>query len=276
MVSFTHNDLNSDLSRRHKPTIFESANDCDVAEEFSILEAEGYVVLENILDETTIEQLKALSGKRLANFGRNAFEGEKTQRLYNILAHTRVFDPLVTHPKILALMGRLFHPNFLLSQAQLINIHPGEKAQLLHFDDGFYKIPRPRPALGAATIWALDDFTAENGATVVISGSHKWDDQRIGKASETVPVIMPAGSVVVFLGTTWHGGGANSSGHSRLAATCQYCQPYLRQQENFFLEIDNDTAKTLSPELLSLIGYSIYPPFMGMVDGKHPKRVLEK
>ena len=86
---------------------------------------------------------------------------------------------------------------------------------------------------------------------------------------------MPAGAVLFFTGTLWHGGGPNCTDHPRLAVHAQYCEPWLRQQENFMLEVPPDTARTLSPALQSLIGYSIHPPFMGMVDGKHPKRVLE-
>lgn len=168
----------------------------------------------------------------------------------------------------------MFLPNYLLSQAQVINILPGEAAQPLHHDDGFYRLPRPRAPLGAATVWAIDGFTAMNGATVVIPQSHSWAD-RMGEVTEALPAVMPAGSVIFFLGTTWHGGGANRSDNSRLAVTCQYCEPYLRQQENFLLELDSKTVASLAPELQSLVGYSVHPPFMGMVDGKHPLRLLE-
>jgi ectoine hydroxylase-related dioxygenase (phytanoyl-CoA dioxygenase family) len=86
---------------------------------------------------------------------------------------------------------------------------------------------------------------------------------------------MPAGSVLFFLGTTWHGGGENQTIAPRLAVTHQYCEAYLRQQENYLLELSKETVKSLSPALQALIGYSIYPPFMGMVDGMHPLRTLE-
>ena len=85
---------------------------------------------------------------------------------------------------------------------------------------------------------------------------------------------MPAGSVIFFLGTTWHGGGQNRSNAPRFAVTHQYCEAYMRQQENYLLELSKDTVRTLSPELQALVGYSIYPPFMGMVNGMHPKRKL--
>ena len=85
---------------------------------------------------------------------------------------------------------------------------------------------------------------------------------------------MAAGSAVFFLGSLWHGGGANTTDHSRLAVTGQYCEPWLRQQENFFLEIPLEQARTLRASILSMIGYSIHPPFMGYVDGVHPRRLL--
>jgi ectoine hydroxylase-related dioxygenase (phytanoyl-CoA dioxygenase family) len=173
------------------------------------------------------------------------------------------------------LLDRIFLPNYLLSQSQMINIQPGEAPQALHFDDAFYRIPRPRPALGAATVWAIDDFTAENGATVIVPRSHHWDAARLPARDEAIPAIMPAGSVVVFLGTTWHGGGHNRSASARFAVTHQYCEVYLRQQENYLLELSKSTVRGMSPQLQSLVGYSIHPPFMGMVDGRHPLKTLE-
>jgi ectoine hydroxylase-related dioxygenase (phytanoyl-CoA dioxygenase family) len=86
---------------------------------------------------------------------------------------------------------------------------------------------------------------------------------------------MPEGSVVIFLGTLLHGGGANRTTRDRLAFTNQYCAPWLRTQENFFLEVPRDVVRTLRPTIQSLLGYSVYPPFMGMVDSMHPKRVLD-
>jgi ectoine hydroxylase-related dioxygenase (phytanoyl-CoA dioxygenase family) len=125
----------------------------------------------------------------------------------------------------------------------------------------------------AAFIAAIDAFSESNGATVVVPGSHRWGD-RIPLPEEAVSCSMPAGSAVFFLGSLWHGGGHNRSDASRLAVTGQYCEPWLRQQENFFLEIPREQARTLRPSILEMLGYSIHPPFMGMVDRHHPKRFL--
>lgn len=243
--------------------------------DFETLMRDGYVIIENLISAETCAAIKQEGLALLGQTGRNAFEGHQTQRVYNVLSKTRSTDRLADHPRILGLMDRLFRPGFLLSQSQIINIRPGEAAQDLHADDAFYRIPRPRQPLGAATVWAIDDFTEENGATVVVPGSHRWGDDRVAKRSEAIPAVMPAGSVIFFLGTTWHGGGKNRSSAARFAITHQYCEAYMRQQENYLLELSKDTVRSLSPELQALVGYSIYPPFMGMVEGMHPLRLLE-
>jgi ectoine hydroxylase-related dioxygenase (phytanoyl-CoA dioxygenase family) len=181
------------------------------------------------------------------------------------------------HPLILAHLDRLLKPNYLLSQAQVINIMSGSPAQPLHIDDGFYPFPRPRPALSVATVFAIDDFTEDNGATVAIPRSHQWGEGRIPQPDDPqIKAVMPAGSCILFLGTLWHGGGENHSGASRLALTAQYCEPFLRTQENYFVSVSRETAATLSEDLQRLLGYSIHPPFMGMSNGMHPKRALKR
>jgi ectoine hydroxylase-related dioxygenase (phytanoyl-CoA dioxygenase family) len=210
----------------------------------------------------------------LDKHGRNNFEGALTQRVYSVLNKTRACDRIVDHPRVLALLDRLFLPNYLLSMLQVINILPGEAAQMLHSDDLFYPIPRPRAPLGAATIWAIDDFTDTNGATDIIPGSHAWGD-RVPSDAERRPVVMPAGSCVFFVGTLWHGGGANRSASPRLAVTAQYCEPWLRPQEAFTLSATRDTVRAVSEDIRRMLGYSIFPPFIGQVDGMHPKRLLE-
>jgi ectoine hydroxylase-related dioxygenase (phytanoyl-CoA dioxygenase family) len=269
-------DLQKDLASRHKRyTPAEEAPFADqIQADFETLKLQGYVVIENVLTTEELELIRGEVSPLLDDVGRNNFEGLKTQRVYNVLEQTRAIDDLAVHPRVTGLLDRLFQPNYLLSQAQIINILAGEEAQTLHYDDGFYPVPRPRPAFGAATIWAIDEFTSDNGATVVIPESHTLGDEPITDRNLAIPVTMPAGSVVFFLGTLWHGGGANQTDNSRLAVTCQYCEPWLRPQENFFLELSKDTLSKIPEALLSMVGYSIHPPFMGMVNGMHPKRVL--
>ena len=168
-------------------------------------------------------------------------------------------------------------PNYLLSQLQVIDIHPGEVRQPLHHDDGFYPLARPRAAVSAATIWAIDDFTEENGATLVLPRSHLWGDRTPTDVDrrDLVPAVMPAGSLVFFLGTLWHGAGANRSRATRMAATAQYCEPWARQQENYSLAISRERAKLCTETVRAMLGYSMLFPFIGFVDGRDPKRLLE-
>lgn len=237
------------------------------------LERDGYVILEDLIDRDRREHIRDESRRLLERTGANPFEGLKTQRVYAPLSKTRAIDDLIDHPRLLELLDAVLLPNYLLSQAQIINLLPGEAAQPLHHDDAFCVLPRPHKTLHAAYICAIDDFTEQNGATVVVPGSHRWGD-RFPAPEETIPCVMPAGSAVFFLGSLWHGGGANRTDEPRLAVTGQYCDPWIRQHENFVLELTRDQARALREPIRSMVGYSIHPPFMGMVDRHHPKRVL--
>ncbi len=123
---------------------------------------------------------------------------------------------------------------------------------------------------------SLDPYTATNGATVIIPGSHTWGADRIATRSETVSAIMPAGSIMYFLSTLWHGGGSNSSGKDRVALTVQYCQPWIRQLENQMLVVDWDKLDELPPKLVDMLGYKVGAPFIGHVDGNSPRTAVTR
>lgn len=242
------------------------------------LERDGYVVFERLIPEEKLAEIRAdVVPRFLEKTGRNNFEGFATKRLYAVIEKTFVCNELVDHPLVLGLLDRILEPNYLLSQLQVIDIQPGEAAQPLHYDDGFYTVPRPRKALGAATIFAVDPFTEDNGATVVVPGSHAWGDRLPTPEDQAraKSVVMPAGSLLFFLGTTWHGGGQNRTDESRMCVTAQYCAPWCRQQENYALSISRDRVKQCSEHVQRMLGYSIHAPFMGFVNGMHPKRLLQ-
>lgn len=271
-------DLAGDLAGTYRRTE-SSGNVIDPAlvdADLAALLRDGYVILPDLLTARELSDIRDSVPDLLNLKGRNNFEGHKTQRVYSVLNKTRTCDRLAAHPRVLALLDRLLMPNYLLSMLQIINILPGETAQMLHTDDGFYPLPRPRKALSAATIWAIDDFTDTNGATEIVPGSQNWGDELPQEDSaHRVPVIMSAGSCVFFLGTLWHGGGPNRSSAPRLAATAQYCEPWLRPQEAFTLSTPRDIARTVDEDIRRMLGYNIHPPFIGQVDGMHPKRLLE-
>ncbi len=270
--------LGSDLARTYGFTRSEEAAALDqdrVDEQHAQLLRDGYIILEDMVPAETLDALREASGPWLDKMGRNSFEGERTQRIYGLPEKLREADPFIEHPLVLAHLDRLFKPNYLLSQAQVINIQTDSPAQPLHMDDGFYPWPRPRPPISAATVFAIDDFTEDNGATVAIPGSHLWGEERVPRDDDQrVKAIMPAGACILFVGNLWHGGGENRSGADRLALTAQYCEPWARTQENYFLSVSKETAAEVSENIRRMLGYSIHPPFMGMVNGMHPKRTL--
>jgi ectoine hydroxylase-related dioxygenase (phytanoyl-CoA dioxygenase family) len=237
----------------------------------------GYVILPELLGRAEREALVAALEpyERGRPMGRNGFEGERTHRVYSLAGKGDAFQSLAEHPAVLGLLDQLLAPNYLLSTLQSIRLHPGETPQPWHTDDGFYPIARPRTRLAISTIWAIEAFTEDNGATQVIPGSHLWGPEHPDDRSHTVvPVVMPPGSVVIFDGALWHRGGENRSGASRLAVSPQYCQPWLRPQESQLLVVPPERATTCSARVLSLLGYSIHPPFIGQVDGMNPLRLV--
>jgi len=240
----------------------------------------GYTVLERRLEAPVLADIRAELEPylRRQNMGRNDFEGFRSERVYALLAKAPSVAKLVEHPDVLALVDRLLPPNYLLSAALAINVHPGETPQSFHIDDaaGGDPVGRPRPWFGISSIWALDDFTESNGATEVVPGSHTWPAGLEPGEEEVEKVLMPAGSVVVFAGNLLHRGGANRADTVRLAITPQYCAPWMRQIENMVLAVPPDVAGRYSERVQALLGYSIVDPgFMGYVDGMHPRRLID-
>lgn len=249
------------------------------SDSFAQYREDGYVILPEVLGADDCSAIKdALEPYVDGTYpGRNDFEGFHSERVYSLISRSPVFADLVEHPVALGALDRIMTPGYLISAFLAILVHPGETRQDMHFDDGFVQQPRPRPSNMVSIIWAIDDFTETNGATEFIPGSHRWadgapppDDSAIRKA------IMPAGSALIMDGLLIHRGGANTSDADRLAITPQYCEPWARQQENHILATPLELTAALSPRVRELMGYSIHPPFMGHVGGRHPEKRLAK
>ena len=254
--------------------------DFDPQAHLAALASDGFTIIPDFLSATQLQRLRTALAPHLGGHsGRNDFEGFDTERIYTLVARGRLFEDLAEDARLLALFDANLLPGYLLTASQAINIRPGESAQPLHVDDGFYRLPRPRPAVSFSMILAVDDFTAENGATEVIPGSHRFGAVEAAEAAEMrgpspQPVLMAAGACLVFSGILIHRGGANRSPAPRLAITYQYCQPWARTQENYFLSVPKDRVREMSPRVQQLLGYSIWPPFMGHVSASHPLKAL--
>lgn len=249
--------------------------DATVAAVVEALDAEGCVVVQRFLSGVEVGALR----DELAPYrertpeGRNDFEGFATRRIYALFAKTRGFDRLAVHPLLLGVLEEVLGPHQ-LSGPVAIDIGPGESPQGLHTDDTVYPLPWPHQQVVLNTMWALDDFTEDNGATVIVPGSHRNGPDRRPPDTAATPATMPAGSVMFYVGTVWHGGGANRTDKRRLGVILEYCAAWLRAQENHVTAVGEDVLRTLDPRLQELLGFNIFPPFLGYVDGRHPRRTL--
>lgn len=252
------------------------AADSSVDAVVAALDTDGYAIVERLLDPATTAAIRAELVRLLDDVpvGRNFFEGFHTRRLYALFAKTRVLDDLALHPLVLGAVERVLGP-CLLSGPTGILIDPGEAAQILHRDEAIYPVAHPHAELVMNVMWTFDDFTEENGATRVVPRSHRDAMREAGPDTPTIPATMPAGSAMLYVGSIWHGGGANRSDASRLGVAMEYAAAWLRPQETQLLAVPRETARALPVRLQELLGYSVYPPFVGYVDGVHPRRSLD-
>jgi ectoine hydroxylase-related dioxygenase (phytanoyl-CoA dioxygenase family) len=239
------------------------------------LERDGYAVLADAITAPEVARVRADLEALLAITprGRDDFEGRQTRRVYALFAKTRALDAMATHPEILRILDH-FLGHYQLSAPAAIAIEPGQGAQPLHPDDAIYPLPRPHGELVVNVMWPLVDFTEQNGATRIVPGSHRWTDRRPDPDTATVAVEAPAGSAIVYLGNVWHGGGENRSASTRLGVVLHYAVGWLRQVENHLLAVPRETVRALPARLQELLGYNIYPPFIGYVDGRDPRKLL--
>jgi len=202
--------------------------------------------------------------------GGDGFAGRRTRRTGGLIARSPICRELVAHPFVLDVVGRVLGhaSNFQLHLTQLIAIGPGEPAQLIHRDQWAFDF-FPFPAgyeVQCNTIWAMNDFSEENGATRVIPGSNQLADKLELKQADTVAAEMPAGSLVFYTGSLYHGAGANRSDQVRHGLNLTYSLGWLRQEENQYLSVPPEIARTLPDALLRLIGYARGAYALGYVD----------
>lgn len=246
------------------------------AEVEQVIAATGYAIVPGLLSGAEVsaarDQLSELA--EAVGWG-TGFDGTRTRRVWAPLAVTRCMDAAALNPLVLDVVERLIGPGAQFGNTVAIQVHPGQDAQVLHYEQGIYPLPRDRDVMISA-LWALDDFTADNGATRVVPGSHQ---ESAGKPdpTATVPAVMPAGSVLLFSGRLYHGGGANNSGRTRLGVVIDYLQPWLRPCEAHALSAlaaDPAEVRRLPPRLQELLGFNQASRYLGFVNGQHPREWL--
>lgn len=242
---------------------------------------DGYTIVEGALDPGFVERLHddllRLERELGINPATNAFEGSKTMRIYNLLVHGELYQQIPVHPNVLPVVERVLDSGCLISSLSSIAILPGEVPQPIHADDQLIPIPKPHVALVCNSMWAVTDFTEDNGATRIIPGSHLRDSSpAFGATHDSIPAEMPRGSVMIYHGSLWHGGGTNRTSERRVGIAMNYCAGYIRQQENQQLGIPREIARTFAPRLRELVGYSVYNRVIGHINRKHPGKLLDE
>ena len=236
--------------------------DTPIEEILQILDDDAGLIIDNFLDEDALERIKndLKPFLEVTKNGQDEFTGFETKRVGALMARSKTCQDLALDPLINQMAESFLGPHcesYQLHFTSAIQIGPGESSQILHRDRGVWGgyIPR-KIETQFSTVWAINDFTKENGATQVVPGSHKWHKDREPLPEEIAYAEMKAGSVFIYTGSVLHGGGTNVTEQPRLGVFLHYAPSWLRQEENQYLSCPPEVAKNFSPELRSLIGYS--------------------
>lgn len=246
----------------------EATTDIEVVQQ--LLDRDGGLIIEDLIEPETVNTLKRelapLIQSRPADT--SEFGGFQTKRVGALIARSRTTRELALNGVINKIAEAFLEPfcdSHQLHFTQAVSIGPGQKAQLLHRDRGVWGGYVPRSIeTQLSTIWAISEFTEQNGATQLVPGSHKWHKDRVAEPHEIAIAEMKPGSVLVYTGSVIHGGGENTSENDvRTGVLLHYCPSWLRQEENQYLSCPPEIAKDLEPELRALMGYSKGGYFLG-------------
>src|SRR5512138_2193098 len=240
----------------------------------------GYTIVENAIEADLVaaldEDLRRIEREGGIVPAKNLFEGLHTVRIYNLLVHGKLYERIPVHERVLPIVEGVLDRGCLVSSLSSIAICPGETGQPMHADDQLIPLPKPHPAIVCNTMWAITDFTRDNGATRIIPGSHLRDGSPnpVERYEGVIPAEMPRGSVLVYHGSLWHKGGANKTQDRRVGIAMNYCAGFIRQQENQQLGIPREVVRRFSPRLRELVGYGIYRGLIGHIDKRSPVELL--
>lgn len=258
----------------------------------SILEQDGAVIVPDLVDAATLNGLWTDLRPALEEcpYGEDWYNGTRTRRVSSLFARSPLLASVVTQPAFLqsarAIMQRPVHmwigrsrveitPSIQISGTQLIQIHKGQGKQPLHRDDALHLRRHPGPTSRVQLMLGMSAFTAANGGTLVIPGSHHWDDERPPLGSETIPTEMPPGGGLIFLGGVYHGGGANKTDEPRTGLTIALDLGNLRQEENQYIAVPRESVLAYPEEVRRLLGYDRCPPGLGWYEMDDPYLALD-
>lgn len=244
---------------------------------YAMLEAEGCLVVRDLADSDAIRQVREELSRPFAqvtvdNDDPEAFYPGNTRRMPALMHRSKTARRLMMDPVVEQLGDRHLSKNsknWQLNVSAALEIGPGSRDQILHREEDLYQFwEPPRPNLILASMWAISDFTAENGGTQIVPGSHVWPADRVPKPEEIVRAEMPSGSVLFWLGGTLHGGGANVTENEwRYGVILTYTLGWLRQEENQHLSMPLAEALALPAAMRSRMGFDqAYDGALGFYD----------
>lgn len=239
----------------------------------------GYCILDRVLPEAHMEALSRDLDDRFARtpFCEGFFYGDRTKRFGGLLKRSPLARDLVMHPMITAIAETVLGPfcdRIQLNLTQAIEIHPGQPAQYPHRDQDMWRGEKGHVEYLLNVMWPLGDYTAENGATVVWPNSHRCQDAESLPEEDAIIAEMKPGQALLFLGSTLHGGGANTSQTPRRGIIVSYSLGWLKPYENMWLVYPPEIAKTFDPALAAMCGYQQHRPNLGNVEGQCPSVLL--
>lgn len=242
------------------------------------LMTDGYLILEAAAEPSASARLRSDLDREFGNapFGRGLFYGETTKRFGRILARSRHAEALVLDRRVLALVEAALGGagNVQLNLSQAIEIHPGAPVQVPHRDEEMWPVEKRGDQYMVNVMWCLDDFTTANGATRIWPGSHR-SKEMILPDREAIAAVAPAGSAILFLGSTLHSGGANWSPRPRRGLIFSYCRDWLMPDENPWLAYPPEVARCFSRELAGIVGYRQRFAGLNNFEGQCPSVLLD-
>lgn len=230
----------------------------------------GCVVVTNVMNEEVrlaiTEQLAPHmeQAKVIDDDDPNEFYPGRTRRVTALVSRSSaVTDHLVAHSMSQKMCDTHLLPNcefgYQLHVSAAAEVGPRAREQILHREEGsFTFFPLPRPNIIVASMWAISDFRTDNGATLLVPGSHRWPEDREAKPHEITRAEMPAGSVLYWMGGTLHGAGANTSRDWRYGLILTYSLGWVRQEENQYLNVPKARLSELSPDIRRILGFDMY------------------
>lgn len=240
----------------------------------------GYAIIPNLVDPSILAELDHDLSEAFEKtpFSCGNFYGTKTKRFGRALIRSRHSAALIQHELVLGIVERALSPwcdSVQLNLTQGIAVHPGAPGQLPHRDQDMWPGPKGEMEYTINVIWPLTRFTADNGATRLWGYSHREEKDKYITDQDTIAAEMEVGSVLLFLGSTLHGQGPNSSDEIRRALVVGYSLSWLKQFENQFLSYPREVARTFSKELAGLVGYAPIPSNLNSYEGQSPMILLE-